>query len=77
MTPEEVDVPVQVTEEVPTETSTEPAPIDLNTIEITDSNVALNVMVGFLNVAQRRGVFAMSESAKIWECLQKFILLPN
>ena len=71
MTPEEVEIPVPSTE-----VSTESKPIDLNTIEITDSNVALNVMVGFLNIAQRRGVFAMSESAKIWECLQKFIV-PN
>jgi hypothetical protein len=42
-------------------------------VDIVDENVALNVMVSFLNVAQRRGAFDMAESAKIWECVQRFI----
>uniref|UniRef100_A0A6C0B280 Uncharacterized protein n=1 Tax=viral metagenome TaxID=1070528 RepID=A0A6C0B280_9ZZZZ len=41
-------------------------------VPVTDENVALNVIVSFLSLAQRRGVFAMDESAKIWECVQKF-----
>ncbi len=41
-------------------------------IEIINENVALNVLVSFLNLAQRRGVFTMDESAKIWECVKKF-----
>lgn len=40
---------------------------------ITDENTALNVLVSFLNLAQRRGAFAMNESAKIWECIQTFV----
>jgi len=43
-------------------------------VEVTDENVALNIMVSFLNVAQRRGAFDMAESAKIWECVQRFIV---
>ena len=39
---------------------------------ITDENVALNVMVSFLNLAQRRGIFSLDESAKIWECVKQF-----
>ena len=39
---------------------------------ITDENTALNVMVSFLNLAQRRGIFSIDESAKIWECINKF-----
>ena len=39
---------------------------------ITDENTALNVMVTFLNLAQRRGIFTIDESAKIWECINKF-----
>jgi len=31
------------------------------------------VMVSFLNVAQKRGAFSFDESAKIWECIKKFI----
>jgi len=47
----------------------EPRLVDVN---VADENVALNLLVGFLSVAQRRGVFNMEESAKIWECVQKF-----
>ena len=46
--------------------------IRLVDVDITDENVALNVMVSFLNLAQRRGVFSFDESAKIWECVKKF-----
>lgn len=41
-------------------------------IPITDENSALNVMVGFLVLAQSKGVFTFEESAKIWECIKKF-----
>jgi hypothetical protein len=41
-------------------------------VEIVDEGMALNVMVSFLNLAQKRGVFSMDESAKIWECVKKF-----
>jgi len=43
----------------------------LNT-PITNENIALNVMVSFLNLAQRRGVYSIDESAKIWECITIF-----
>ena len=46
--------------------------IRLVDVDITDENVALNVMVSFLNLAQRRGVFSFDESAKIWECVKMF-----
>ena len=39
---------------------------------VSDENAALNIMVSFLNMAQRRGVFSLDESAKIWECIKKF-----
>jgi hypothetical protein len=45
---------------------------NLVNVNIENENIALNVMVSYLNVAQRRGVFNMAESAKIWECIQKF-----
>ena len=45
-------------------------------INVTDQNAALNVMVGFLNVAQQRGVYSVEESAKIWECM-KFFMPPG
>jgi hypothetical protein len=46
--------------------------VKLVDVVVTDENVALNVLVSFLSLAQRRGAFGMDESAKIWECIQKF-----
>ena len=45
----------------------------LTEIPINDDNAALNVMVGFLDTAQKRGAFSLDESAKIWECVKRFI----
>jgi hypothetical protein len=42
-------------------------------VPITDETTALNVLVSFLNVAQKRGTFSIAESAKIYECIQKFL----
>jgi len=54
--------------------TTEPQPqIALTEVPITSENVALNVMVSFLNTAQRRGAFSFDESAKIWDCIKIFI----
>ena len=47
--------------------------IRLIDVPITDENIALNVIVSFLNVAQKRGTFSIAESAKIFECIQQFL----
>tara|TARA_Y100000591_G_scaffold195215_1_gene168965 strand:+ start:448 stop:648 length:201 start_codon:yes stop_codon:yes gene_type:complete len=49
----------------------------INTQNVVDTpveneNQALNVLVTFLSMAQSRGAFNLQESAKIWECVQKF-----
>jgi len=44
----------------------------LTSVEVTDENVALNLIVSFLGLAQKRGAFTIDESAKIWECVKKF-----
>lgn len=41
-------------------------------VSVTDENVALNLMVSFLSLAQKRGCFGLDESAKIWECVRRF-----
>ena len=46
---------------------------DLLNIEITDENVALNLLVSFINVAHSRNSFTIEETAKIWDCIQFFI----
>jgi|LauGreSBDMM110SN_4_FD.fasta_scaffold234168_1 hypothetical protein len=57
---ESVPVPVPQTE------------IRLVDIEIRNENDALNLMVHFLSLAQKRGAFALNESAKIWDCIKTF-----
>lgn len=47
--------------------------INLLDIEVTNENTALNVLIGFLNIAQKRGAFAINESSKIHECIKVFI----
>jgi predicted transcriptional regulator len=46
--------------------------VKLVDIPVTDEIGALNMLVSFLNLAQRRGVFTIDESAKIWECVKMF-----
>lgn len=46
--------------------------IRLVDVPIRDENIALNVMVSFLTMAHKRGVFTIDESAKIWECIKMF-----
>ena len=46
--------------------------VNLLNVTVNNENDALNVIIGFLSVAQRRGVFAINESAKIFECVKKF-----
>jgi hypothetical protein len=50
----------------------DPATVRLVDVEVTSEIVALNLLVSFLNLAQRRGVFSIDESSKIWECIKKF-----
>jgi hypothetical protein len=52
--------------------SKEPPKIDLLNIDIKDENTALNVLVGYLGIAQRRGAFAINESSKIYEAIKMF-----
>ena len=54
-----------------------PAPqvpqVKLTEIEVDgNENLALNLMVSFLGLAQRRGAFALDEAAKIFECVKVF-----
>ena len=45
---------------------------DLTEVPVANENVSLNLMVGFLNIAQKRGAFNLKESSKIWECIKIF-----
>jgi hypothetical protein len=62
---------------VPTPATASTNQVRLTDIEIVDENMALNVIVSFLGVAQQRGTFSIAESAKIYECIQKFVNKTN
>ena len=46
--------------------------VNLLELPVTNENEALNVMVNFLHLAQRRGAFAIAESSKIYDCVKLF-----
>jgi len=46
--------------------------IRLVDVNIADENTALNVLVSFITLAHKRGIFTLDESAKIWECIKMF-----
>jgi hypothetical protein len=46
--------------------------VNLLEMPVTNENEALNVMVNFLHLAQRRGAYAIAESAKVYECVKMF-----
>ena len=47
-------------------------PVSITSIPVNDENTALNMLVQFVHIAQKRGAFNIQESAKIWECVSKF-----
>ena len=57
-----------------TKTETESASTSpkLTQVSVDNQNVALNLLVSFVSLAQKRGAFSLDEASKIWECIQKF-----
>lgn len=49
------------------------AEIKLSNIEIKDQNTALNVLIHYTTIAQKRGIYSIQESAHIWSCIQMFL----
>lgn len=41
-------------------------------VPVNSPHEALQLLVTFLNLAQKRGSYSMDESAKIWECIKMF-----
>ena len=56
----------------PAPTQEVPLEVQLVNTPITDETTALNVLVGFIALAQKRGTFNIQESAKIWDCIKQF-----
>lgn len=59
------------TTELPTATG-EKIRTRLVDVPIKDQQDALQLLVTFLNLAQKRGAFTLDESAKLWECIKMF-----
>lgn len=55
-----------------TSTPTEQPEQKLTDIVVDNEVMALNVIVSFVAMAQKRGAFSIEESAKIWECVKFF-----
>ena len=76
--PEAVDSDTKTTSEsVPASTPSTSVPtkekeIRLTEIPVVDEITALNLMVSFLGLAQKRGAYTIDEASKIWECIKKF-----
>jgi hypothetical protein len=46
-------------------------------VQITNENMALNVIVSYMHIALKRGTFSFEEAGKINECIQKFQKNPT
>ena len=46
-------------------------------VPVTNQNEALNLVISFVALAQKRGAFSIDESAKIWECIKVFQGTPS
>jgi hypothetical protein len=66
----DTQTPVSTSEPAPKEQVKE---VNIMDVPVSNQNIALNVMVFFLNSAQRRGAFSMDESAKVWEAVKMFV----
>lgn len=59
------------TTELPTN-SGEKKQVRLVDVPLNTQQEALQLIVTFLNLAQKRGAFTLDESAKLWECIKMF-----
>jgi hypothetical protein len=59
------------TTDLPT-SSGEKKNVRLVDVPIKNQQDALQLIVTFLNLAQKRGAFTLDESAKLWECIKTF-----
>ncbi len=46
--------------------------IPISEVPITNQNEALQMIVYFINLAQKRGSYSLDEAAKIYECIKIF-----
>ena len=54
-----------------------PLEVQLVNTPVTDENVALNILVAYCGLANKRGAFNLQESAQVWEAVQRFSQPPK
>ena len=71
--PDSLPTPPPAAESAPqtSEAGSQPK-IRLTDVEVENERVALNLLVQFCGLAQKRGAFTIDEAAKIWECVKQF-----
>ena len=70
--PEQPEQTEQAQQSQPAQPQQQKQRVSVDSIVVKDENTALNVLVGFLHVAQKRGAFEMNEASKIYECINFF-----
>jgi hypothetical protein len=46
--------------------------LPISEVPVTNQNEALQMLVYFVNVAQKRGCYSLDEASKIYECIKIF-----
>ncbi len=46
--------------------------VPISEVPITNQNEAFQMIIYFINVAQKRGTYSIDESAKLYECIKIF-----
>ena len=70
--------PTVVSEDASSQQQTEQQQqVSLMNVPVNSETDALNVMAGFLQVAQRRGAYTLAEAGKIMEAINKFGKAPQ
>lgn len=68
-----VNTPVNTeSETTPNVDETAQQQVNILEVDVTDENVALNLLVNFVSIGQKRGIYSLPEASKIWECVRKF-----
>jgi len=71
------EVPTDKPKEEQQDKPQEEQQVNLMELKVETETDALNLMAGFLQIAQRRGAYSLAEAAKIMEGINKFEKSPQ
>ena len=71
------EVPTEKSKEVQQDKPQEEQQVNLMELKVETETDALNLMAGFLQIAQRRGAYSLAEASKIMEGINKFEKSPQ